>query len=108
MLTHGWGKFLKIIEGDWGFGNPIGLGEELSLFMAAFAEFVCSIVLIIGYKSRLAALPPAFTMFVAAFIVHIDDPWRKMEFPLLYLVGYISIIILGSGQYSLDAVLKRK
>ena len=108
MLTHGWGKFLKIIEGNWGFADPIGLGEEISLFLTVFAEFICSIILIIGYKSRLAAIPPAITMLVAAFIIHADDPFGKQEFPLLYFMGYVCIIILGSGQYSLDAALKRR
>lgn len=108
MLTHGWRKFLKIIEGDWGFANPIGFGEEISLFLAVFAEFICSVLLIIGFKSRWTAIPPAITMLIAAFIIHANDPFGKQELPLLYFLGYLCIIILGSGQYSLDAVLKRK
>lgn len=108
MLTHGWPKFQKILAGDWGFGNPIGLGAELSLVLAVFAEFFCSILLIVGFKSRLAAIPPAITMIVAAFIIHADDLWKKQEFPLLYLTAYLAIILLGSGRYSLDAKLQQR
>ena len=103
MLTHGWGKFLKVLNGDFSFGNPLGIGEAPTLLMAVFAEFVCSILLIIGYKSRLAAIAPALTMMTVAFIVHINDPWRKQEFPLLYLTIFVAIYLVGSGRYSLDA-----
>ena len=103
MLTHGWGKFLKVFNGDFSFGNPLGIGETPTLLMAVFAEFVCPILLIIGYRSKLAAIAPALTMITAAFVVHLHDPWRKQEFPLLYLTCFIAIYLLGSGRYSLDA-----
>lgn len=108
MLTHGWKKLLKIINGDWAFADPLGIGAELSLVLTTFSEFFCSLLLIIGFKSRLASIPLAFTMLVAAFIVHVDDPWKKQEFPLLYFVCYVAVFILDSGNYSLDARLQRK
>lgn len=108
MLTHGWPKFMKILDGNFKFADPIGLGAPTSLVLATFGEFVCSIVLIIGFKSRLAAIPPAFTMVVAVFISHWDDPWKNKELPLIYLTVYLAIIILGSGDYSVDRMLKRR
>jgi putative oxidoreductase len=107
MLTHGWGKFNKLISGDLSFGNPIGIGEGPSLFLAVVGEFLCPILLIVGYKSRLSSIPPAITMLVATLIVHADDPFRKQEFPLLYFFGFVAIFLLGSGKYSLDWKLKK-
>lgn len=107
MLTHGWGKFLNLIGEDPGFADPIGLGEIPSLVLAVIGEFVCPLFLVVGFKTRLACIPPAITMIVAAFIIHGDDPWRKQEFPLLYLGGFIAIFLLGSGKYSLDWKLKK-
>lgn len=107
MLTHGWGKFLNLIGDDPSFGDPLGIGELPSLFLAVIGEFVCPILLILGFKTRLASVPPAITMMVAAFIVHADDPWRRQEFPLLYLAGYAAIFLIGSGTYSLDWRLKK-
>lgn len=52
MLTHGYPKFEKMLAGDMSFGNPIFLGEELSLILTVFAEFVCSILLIFGLLTR--------------------------------------------------------
>lgn len=107
MLTHGLGKFNRLISGDFSFANPIGIGEGPSLFLAVIGEFICPILLIIGYKSRLAAIPPAITMLVASLIVHADDPFRRQEFPLLYFIGFVTIFLLGSGKYSLDWRLKK-
>ncbi|MEP5161685.1 DoxX family protein, partial [Ekhidna sp.] len=74
MLGHGWGKFNRLINGDMSFANPIGIGEGLSLFLAVIGEFLCPILLIIGFKTRLATIPPTITMLVAAFIIHAQDP----------------------------------
>ena len=71
------------------------------------SEFIAPILIIIGFKTRLASVLPAATMFVAAFIFHANDPWKNQEFPLLYLVGYVAIFLLGSGKYSLDWKLKK-
>lgn len=107
MLTHGYGKFMKLMSGNFGFADPIGVGELPSLVLTVFAEFVCSILLIIGFKTKLATIPPAFVMLVAVFVMHWDDPWGKKEFPLLYFVGYLVIYLLGPGKYSLDWRLKK-
>ena len=102
MLTHGWGKFLKVIDGDFTFGDPIGLGPTLSLILTAFAEFICSILILVGFKGRIASIFVMFTMLVAAFIRHADDPWRKKEFPLLYFFIFLAIFLMGTGKYGVD------
>lgn len=107
MLTHGWGKFNKLISGDFSFANPIGIGEGPSLFLAVIGEFICPILLIIGFKSRLASIPPAITMLVAALIVNAESLFRKQEFPLLYCLGFVVVFLLGSGKYSIDWQLKK-
>ena len=108
MLTHGVDKMGKIIEGDFSFADPIGIGQELSLMLAAFAEFFCSILIIIGYKSRLAALPLIFTMLVALLIVHSDDSIFDHTNILLYIFSYAILAFLGGGKYSLTYYLEQK
>lgn len=102
MLTHGYPKFEKMLSGDMSFGNPIFLGEELSLILTVFAEFACSILLILGLLTRPAVFFLAFTMAVAAFIVHGNDGIGKQEKALLYLAGYICLWFTGPGKYSAD------
>lgn len=107
MLSHGYGKFLKLIGGDFSFADPLGIGEMPTLIIAVLGEFISPILLVLGLKTRWASILPALTMLVAAFMVHADDPWRKQEFPLLYFFGFLTIYLLGSGEYSLDWKLKK-
>ncbi len=102
MLTHGYPKFQKLISGNFEFGDPLGIGTTPSLFLAVIGEFFVPILLIIGFKTRLVAIPAAITMFVAAFIVHGEDPFETKEKALLYLVFFVVIILLGPGKYSID------
>lgn len=103
MLTHGLGKFSKLIGGDpIMFADPIGIGETASLALAVFAEVFCSVLLIVGFTARLAAIPLLMTMLVAAFVVHANDGFGKQELPLLYSLVYLIIIIAGAGKISID------
>lgn len=101
MLTHGFPKLLKLFSGDFNFPDPIGLGPELSLILATFAEFFCSILIIIGYKSRLASIPIIITMLVALLIVHGDDSVFEHWNILIYIFVYGILIHLGGGKYSI-------
>jgi putative oxidoreductase len=109
MLTHGWGKFLKLIGDDpIQFADPLGVGVTASLLLTVFAEVFCSILLILGLTTRLAAIPSLITMLVAAFVVHANDGFGKMEMALLYGVMYLVIAIAGAGKYSLDYLIYNK
>ncbi|MCK0159675.1 DoxX family protein [Allomuricauda sp. F6463D] len=102
MLTHGYPKLMKLISGNTEFANPFGIGQAPSLFLAVVGEFICPLLIIIGFKTRWAAIPTAITMFVAAFMIHSADPFSVKEKALLFLVIFITIILLGPGKYSID------
>mgnify|MGYP000191587481 CR=1 FL=1 len=102
MLTHGIPKLLKMISGDFSFGDPIGIGEPATLILAVLSEVIFPILIIIGFKTRLAAIPVIITMAVAAFIVHAADPLGRKEMAILYLIAFIVIALLGGGKYSVD------
>ncbi len=102
MLTHGIPKLLKMISGDFAFGDPIGIGEPATLVLAVLCEVVFPILVIIGFKTRLAAIPVIITMAVAAFIVHAADPLGTKEMAILYLTAFTAIAFLGAGKYSVD------
>ncbi|MBK8518397.1 MAG: DoxX family protein [Saprospiraceae bacterium] len=103
MLTHGMGKYSKLFaEGPIKFADPIGVGVTASLALAFFAEVFCSILLILGLGTRLAAVPLLITMLVAALIVHANDGFGKQELPLMYSTIYLAIAIAGAGKISID------
>jgi putative oxidoreductase len=109
MLTHGVGKFSKLVgDAPITFADPIGLGVTISLALTVFAEVFCSILLIVGFATRFAAISLLITMLVAAFIVHAYDGFGKQELALLYGVIYLGITIAGAGKISIDNWLYRK
>lgn len=106
MLTHGIPKFQMLFSGgEIQFPGVMGLSPVISLSLAVFAEVLCSVLILIGLGTRLATIPPIFTMLVAVFIIHINDPFANQEPGLLYLFLYLPLLILGSGKYSTDRVL---
>lgn len=108
LFAHGWGKLSNYSEYATQFGDPIGLGPTTSLTLAVFAEFFCSIAVILGFLTRLSAIPLLTTMLVAALVVHAADPWQRQEFALLYATMYVALIFIGSGKYSIDHILSQR
>lgn len=102
MLTHGIPKLLRVVSGDFSFGDPIGIGATPSLILAILGEVLFPVLVIVGYKTKLSAIPVVITMAVAAFIVHAADPLGTKEKAILYLIGFIAIALLGGGKYSVD------
>jgi len=108
LFGHGMGKLLNFSEYAEKFPDPIGLGVTVSLILAIFAEFFCSILVILGFATRLAVIPLMITMAVAVLVIHGDDPWQRKEFALLYLVPFLALMFTGAGKYSIDGLISSK
>lgn len=102
MLTHGIPKLLEVLQGDFSFGDPIGIGAAATKILAVVGEVIAPLLLIIGYKTRLAAVAAAITMYVAAFVVHAADPFGTKELALMYAAAFTVIALTGAGKYSAD------
>lgn len=103
MLVHGLPKLMKLFAGGTiQFPDPLGVGATASLGLAVFSEVVCAIFLILGLKTKWAAVPLAITMFVAGFLVHASDPFKIKEKAILYMLIYISLFFTGAGKFSVD------
>jgi len=108
MLSHGWPKLMSFIDSPSSFPDPIHIGPALSHGLTVFAEFVCAILVVIGLGTRWAAFPIVVAMAVAAFVIHGKDPFSEREMAMLYLSAFTTIMILGSGSYSLDKAISGK
>ena len=102
------GKFASFPERATSFPDPLGVGNAASLTLAVFAEFFCSVLVIFGVGTRLAAVPLLITMLVAGFIYHADDPFSSREKALLYGIGFLVLVFTGPGPWSVDAWLRPK
>lgn len=104
LVGHGWTKLAGFADIAPKFPDPLGLGSTtFSLALAVFAECFCAAAVMVGFATRLAAIPLVITMLVAAFIVHADDPWVERELALLYIAPFLTLVFTGAGKFSFDA-----
>lgn len=109
MLTHGIPKMMMLFSGSpVQFPPVMGMSAELSLGLTVFAEVICSVMLLAGFATRLAAIPLIITMLVAVLLIHGADPLAKQEPALQYLLVYVVLLFAGSGKYSIDYLLQVK
>lgn len=102
LMSHGIDKWANYQELSAVFPDPLGIGSPLSLGLAIFGELACSMAFIIGFLYRLAMIPMIFTMCVAFFIVHADDPFAVKELAFVYLVVFVLMYIVGPGKFAVD------
>ena len=107
LMTHGLPKLKKLFSDEIRFSDPLSIGDESSLFLTVLGEFIAPLFIIIGYKTRLVSFFPAFTMLIAAFVIHFDDPFGKKELAILYLLGFVLVMFFGPGKYSIDYYKKK-
>lgn len=108
IYGHGYGKLMRLLAGEGGFPDPIGLGSGLSHALAVLAEFVCPLAIALGFMTRLATVPTIILFLVAYFVVHGGDPFLDKEKAFLYLIGYAALLFSGPGRMSLDQRLRRR
>ena len=102
MMNHGIGKVSGLLSGNFHTPDPLGIGPFPSQVLAAFAEFFCALLVVVGFRTRLSLLPVIATMVVAALVFHLHDPWNEKELPVLYAVVFVSLLFTGGGRYTLD------
>lgn len=106
MFLHGLAKLSHGIDFIKGMVIANGL-PGLVAYGVYIGEVLAPLLIIIGFKSRLAAGVVAFNMIVAIYLVHLNDIFMltntgawAVETQMLYLFGSICIVLLGSGKYA--------
>lgn len=103
MMTHGFGKMEKLFAaGEIEFYNFMGLGPKISLLLTVIGEFAAPVFISLGLFTRMAAFLSAFTMGVAAFIVHAGDPLSDQEASMMYFFCFAAVFFAGPGRFSID------
>ncbi|MCH2155146.1 MAG: DoxX family protein [Opitutales bacterium] len=110
-LAHGWGKtppsegFINR-TGEMGFPFP-----TLFAWSASLSELVGGALLAIGLLSRPSAFFLTITLGVAAFIAHGDDifggNFKGGEKALLFFMANLMYTCVGSGRFSIDALIRK-
>ena len=122
FFAHGAQKMLGWFGGN-GFSGTMGFFESqlhipaLFAFLAIAAEFFGGIGLILGLLGRIAAFGIAVNMLVAIVTVHLANGFfmnwagnqkgEGFEYHILVLAMTASIMIAGSGAWSIDRAIGR-
>ena len=111
IYGHGFGKLSVIFTGkEIQFMDPVGIGPNLSFYLAAFAEGICTLFLIAGLFTRYVAFILSIN-FVVIFSFHAfiaKDGFDILEPRLFYLFCFIALIFTGPGRISLDQLFFNK
>jgi putative oxidoreductase len=109
IYGHGWGKITRLFGSEEiRFADPFGLGPAFSLALAAFAEVICALLVMLGLYTRAATVPLIITMVTAFFVAHLDDPFGQQEKVILFAGAYLALFFTGPGRYAIDTRLDRR
>jgi len=113
FLAHGYQKlFVWGIHGVAGTFGQTGIPLPVtSAYLASFAEFFGGLALLVGFGTRLAAIPVGFTMLVALLQVHLKGGFylpTGFEYVMVLLAANIALVIGGGGAFAVENVLFKK
>ena len=108
MMGYGWSKLIGFNEIAPDFYDFLGLGGQFSLGLTVFAEFFCSILLVFGLGTQLVLIPLTILVMVIVFDIKGGDALNEKELGLMYLMGYVALLLTGPGRFSLDYFIWRK
>ena len=94
-------KFIHSVA-KMGFAMP-----EVFAWMAALSEFLGGIMLILGFRTRVAAFFIFVTMSVAIFLHHTHDPLAQKELAIAYWAMAGALVLTGGGKYGLEGPSKK-
>jgi putative oxidoreductase len=108
FFIHGLDKLANFNKYAGMFPDPLGIGVKPGLGLVTFAEVVGAALLVLGLLTRFGALTLAIDMAVAFFMVHkmaVGNAPHSGELALVYLAGFVVLLIAGPGKLSMDKVL---
>ena len=130
IKVQGWGlTILRVVVGIvffvhglqklflMGFGGVAGMMEGLGVpapglfaIMLMLVELLGGLALILGFFTRIVAIPLAVDMLVATLTVHLPNgfftiPNDGYEFTLVLLAASVALAVAGPGEAALDRFL---
>jgi putative oxidoreductase len=106
FVRHGLEKITHFSQMAGHFPNPIHIGSHWSLVIALISDGICSLLVLLGLGTRGAAAFVAISISVAFCLVHhFPISNGRGEMMLLYIGGFLALVFLGGGRFSLDGKL---
>lgn len=77
-----------------------------SAFLSVYAQFICGILLIVGFATRYAAAVMIINFVAALIIAHLGDTYPNMFPALMMLAAACFFLLHGAGKLSVDSLLE--
>ena len=107
FLRHGIEKFSHFSAMEQHFPDPLHVGAGVSLSFALISDGICSVLVMAGLFSRVAALVIVLNLLVVFITMHhLTFGEDHAELVYLYLGGFLALLVAGPGKISLDHKLK--
>lgn len=94
------------------FPIVLGWSHETCLILMIITELLCSLLIMVGFMTRLATIPPIISMVAAEYYILHDmlphvamyglDSTEPGYLPIMFIGIYLYIILAGPGKISLD------
>ncbi len=96
-----WKRVLEFEEFLLQNGFPFPL---VCALVSVYAQFIAGLMILIGFKIRMATLVMIFNFFVAIAFVHIrnSDSIERTTPAYALFFGSLALLFLGAGNYSID------
>lgn len=108
MLFHGVAKLSRGVEGISNRLAEYGIPEFLA-YTVFIGEILAPVLIIIGYRTRLASLILAINMLVIVFLAHSDKIFQltgsgawALELIGMYFFGAVVLMITGGGKFAIS------
>lgn len=104
FIRHGLEKITNLSSMAAHFPNPLHIGSGPTFAVALFSDAICSILVMLGFATRWAAIVIMINTGAAFIFVHrfaFFGP-RNGELPWIYFGWALALFIAGPGRYSFD------
>lgn len=106
-VNYGYGKLVHFADKKDSFINLFGIGSTTTLALVVFAEFFCAIFIVLGLFTRFSVIPLIISMGYAFFIIGNGNLFDKGDVSVLYLTGFVAILLCGPGKLSVDGMINK-
>jgi len=101
-----WHDFDYVAKWFISLGIPFPI---LGAYLAATAETIGVVFLVLGFFTRIISIPLIIVMIVAIFTVHIGNGFSAgnngFEVPLYYMLFLMIFATFGAGKFSIDNLI---
>ncbi|MDW9378783.1 DoxX family membrane protein [Chryseobacterium sp. JV558] len=101
--NHGHEKLFHFSEMLTKIADPLHIGKLPGLLFATFSDVFCAVLLLFGFKTKIASSVIALNTFAAFILVqHCDVTTYRGEIALLFFSSSMLLFFTGPGSYSVD------